>query len=667
VAEPEDVLAEGALHVTTLARDLWARRSAGKSGARPQLDDLRRRLDILVAALFPAVPAICLAEPPAPPSFLSRLARRPTAHIHSPDALAFSDGRRIGLPATLNDLPAQRIAGRYRVLALEQAARVWRGTHAAVPATSLLVRDLFLLAEAAAVDAMLAAMLPRYAAEITEARREALAARPRVRRRSAQEAAVECLVESLLSSDPEVLPPPFIRPGDVGNSEAWAESQRQGLSALKGPYRGMAPVPLWGIVSDATEGGVAVSSRMADEAGCAPGRTRTLPRSPVRREAAEDEDDSDQGTWMVRADDLQEKAEDAHGLQRPADRDGQQDPGELADALSELPEARLVRTPGPVAEVLAGADPIARALVVTPAIEAVGLAYPEWDWQANTYRSRAAVVRERVGEPGSAAWVEQSVRRHASVIRLVRRDFERLRPRRMAVRRQPEGAELDIDALVTAYADRHGRGDGVVDDRYYVDTRPARRDIVITLLVDVSASTDGWVAGDRRIIDVEKEALLIVREALAALGDSHAILAFSSDGPRRVTVLQLKRFDDHAGAEELGRRIAGLEPGGYTRAGAALRHATAGLGRYPARHRLLLVLSDGRPNDIDQYEGRYGIEDTRMAIAEARLHGIRVFCLTVDRQAPRWASRIFGRDFTVLSRPERLPRVLTSLLRDLVR
>jgi nitric oxide reductase NorD protein len=269
-----------------------------------------------------------------------------------------------------------------------------------------------------------------------------------------------------------------------------------------------------------------------------------------------------------------------------------------------------------------------------------------------------------MAEAGSEAWVDAALRRYAPMVRTVRRDFERLRPRRTALRSQRDGAELDLDALVSAYSDRLAAG--VADDRLYIDTPPIRRDAAITLLVDASGSTDGWVVSDRRIIDVEKEALLIVCEALASLGDPHAVLAFASHGPSRVNVQVLKRFDD-GGLNDVRRRIAGLEPDGYTRVGAAIRHTTAALMRQPARHRLLLLLSDGRPNDIDQYEGRYGIEDTRMAVDEARLQGVRIYCLTVDREAPRYATRIFGRDFAVLSRAERLPRVLTSLLRDLVR
>ena len=408
-----------------------------------------------------------------------------------------------------------------------------------------------------------------------------------------------------------------------------------------------------------------VSMGATDETSPPPGRGRTLPRRPKIRDAAEDEDDAESGTWMLRADDLQEKAEDPRGLQRPADRDQHADPGELADALSELPEARLVRTPDPVSEALIGDDPIRRAPAVASVPQANGIAYPEWDWRAGGYRPVAAIVRERLAGEGNEAWVEATIRRHAALIRMVRRDFERLRPRRTALRRQRDGAELDVDALVAAYADRRGGAGG--DERFYIDTRPGRRDAAITLLVDVSASTDGWVAGDRRIIDVEKEALLIVGEALTALGDPHAVLAFASAGPARVLVQGLKRFDEPAGTDLVRRRIAGLEPDGFTRAGAAIRHATAALARQAVRHRLLLLLSDGRPNDVDQYEGRYGVEDTRAAVAEARLQGVHVFCLTVDREAPRYATRIFGRDFAVLSRAERLPTVLTALLRDLVR
>ena len=172
--------------------------------------------------------------------------------------------------------------------------------------------------------------------------------------------------------------------------------------------------------------------------------------------------------------------------------------------------------------------------------------------------------------------------------------------------------------------------------------RPGRRELSVALLVDVSASTDSWVSGHQRIVDVEKDALLVVCEALAALGDRYAIFAFSGESAEHVSIVPLKRFADRAG-DRVRRRIAALEPDGYTRIGAAIRHATAALSGQPTERRLLLILSDGKPNDVDAYEGPYGIEDARQAVAEARLQNVDVFCLTVDREAPRYAPRIFGR------------------------
>ncbi len=664
MAEPEDVLAEGALHATRLVREVWARRPAARLQEPPRLPDLRRRLELFVAAVFPGAPDIGVAEPPAPLTLLARLANRRTSHLRGTQALPSADPERIRLPATL-DVPHADVPGRYRLLALEQAARVHRGTLAAVPLHDQLLRDLYLLAEAAAVDAQLVRMFPRLAPDIREARREAAERRPVTRRPSCLQLAAERLLRALLLAEPDSPPTPFAVFATPEESRAWARDQRQTLAGLTGPYRGMAPVPLWGEALGAPESPPAAAAAATDEGSPPPGRVRALPRAPRPRDGDADEEDGEPGMWMVRADDLQEKAEDPAGLQRPADRDQQADPGELADGLSELPEARLVRRPGRVAEVLLGPEPIRRAPVVSRMAGADGVAYPEWDWHARAYRPRAAVVRERTAALGEMAWAETMLRRHSALIRAVRRDFERLRPRRMAFRRQPEGTELDIDALVAGWADR--RAGGIADERYYVDARPARRDAAITLLIDASASTDGWVIADRRIIDVEKETLLVASEALAALGDPHAMLAFASAGAARVTVQTLKRFDEAAGTGDVRRRIAGLEPDGYTRAGAAIRHATVGLMHQRARHRLLLLISDGRPNDIDCYEGRYGVEDTRAAVAEARLQGVHVHCLTVDREAPRYATRIFGGDFAVLSRAERLPGVLMTLLRELVR
>ncbi len=664
MAEPEDVVAEGALLATRAVRELWMRRPGDRPAALPTLSDVHRRVELFVAACFPDAPGISVADPPAQLNVLARFARRRTAHLFHANALASTDGSRIRLPARIEGLEADAIVERYRLLALEQAARATRGTVTRLPAsTTPLLRDLYLLAEAAAVDAELVGLLARLGPALSEARREASRECLPIPRPSPQERAMEVLLRALLTADPATPPPPFTVGETPDASLSWAMEQHEQLRRLEGPHRGLPPISLWGVVTDLEP----TATLGEDAAHASPRTTRShrLARRPRIREAAADEDDAEPGTWIVRADDVQEKAEDPAGLQRPADRDEHADPGELADALSELPEARLVRSPDAVHEVLVSDDAIRRVAQVSARRSASGIVYPEWDCSTRRYRALGAIVRERDGEDGEEGWVDTMLRRHATTLRGVRRDFERVRPRRTALKHQRDGSEVDIDAVVEAYADR--LGGGVSDDRVHVDTRPLRRDVAIALLVDASASTDGWVAGDRRIIDVEKEALLIVAEALAALGDPHAILAFAGEGPESVEITRIKSLGGRESAEAVRRRIAGLEPGGYTRAGAAIRHATAGLLQHAARHRLLLLLSDGRPNDVDQYEGQYGVEDTRAAVAEARLQGLHCYCLTVDREAPRYATRIFGRDFAVISRVERLPAALTGALRDLLR
>lgn len=276
-----------------------------------------------------------------------------------------------------------------------------------------------------------------------------------------------------------------------------------------------------------------------------------------------------------------------------------------------------------------------------------------------------AVVREPEAPIGDADWAVSALSRNGRLTRRVRSRFERLRPRHVRIGRQPDGSELDIDAFVTTAADIRARTS--VDGRLYVARQRARRELSVALLVDVSASTDAWVSSHRRVVDVEKEALLVVCEALDALGDRYGIFAFSGEGPGEVCVVPLKAFHERA-SPTVGRRIAALDSDRYTRMGAAIRRITASLCRERTQRRLLLILSDGKPNDVDLYEGRYGVEDTRQAIAEARRQGVAVFCLTVDREAPRYASRIFGRaGFAVLRRAEQLPSVLIEALRHLLR
>lgn len=687
MAEPEEVIIEGAHRATALAARLWSRHRRGPP--RVELGEVRPRLELLLGALFGRALPIVPAEPPARPSFAGRLARRIPRHLIDDRPIASTDGQRVKLPPSIPlgttegervQLPTSVPLGtdraatvtRYRLLALEQAARAVRGTPLAVT-TDLEphVRDLYLLSEAAAADRWLALELPGLVPALQAARRDALTARPPLSALTARERAIEQMLREVLQAAPAT-PPPWLPVAETpADSLAWARSRAPALAslaALGGRYRGLPPVPLWGRAEPAAS--TASATLASDGAPDAPPppteRVRTMRRRPRIRVAPDNEDDGAMGMLMIQLDDPQEHVEDPMGLQRPADRDQEKDPDDLADSLSELPEARLVSVPGAATEVLASEDPPPRRAVAQPGVpRAIGIAYPEWDFRIGAYHPAAAVVRELPVAAGDAEWVRTVRRRYAPEVERVRRRFERLRPRRVRVGRAVEGEDVDIAAWTNAWADsRAGRGG---EDRLYETVRPVRRDIAISLLVDVSGSTDSWLAGSQRIIDVEKEALLLVCEALDALGDRFAVTAFSGHGPEAVALYPVKRFEERYG-DEIRCRIAGLEHDRYTRMGAALRHATALLCRETAYHRLLVLLTDGKPNDVDLYEGRYGIEDTRQAVAEARLQGLHPFCLTVDREAPAYLPRLFGAGgYTVLRRVPTLPQALVEVVRRLLR
>ncbi|HEV2642424.1 MAG TPA: VWA domain-containing protein, partial [Candidatus Elarobacter sp.] len=316
----------------------------------------------------------------------------------------------------------------------------------------------------------------------------------------------------------------------------------------------------------------------------------------------------------------------------------------------------------------AGLDALSSRGVLAPE-RPVTSEYPEWDFNIGAYRPRGATVVAYASLGSNDTWATETLGERAVLARQVRMQFERLRAQRLRLPRQPDGDELDIAACVSALVDRRmGRAP---DDRLYVAVHPARQPLAIALLVDVSGSTTAAVTEARtdaqRVIEVEKIALLLASEALDALGDRYAILTFASHGASDVRVAAIKHFDERNGTAVRGR-ISAIAPEGNTRLGAAIRHATALLGEQPVSHRLLLILSDGKPSDTDRYFEAYGVEDSRRAILEARVAGVFPFCLAVSSgQAPTYLSHLFGpAGHTVLSRPDHLPGALLRVIRHLL-
>ncbi len=287
--------------------------------------------------------------------------------------------------------------------------------------------------------------------------------------------------------------------------------------------------------------------------------------------------------------------------------------------------------------------------------------YAEWNYRKQIYLPDHCLVHTELQSEEGEQW-EPDAATHRR-IRRVRREFEALRPRREMLRGQLDGSELDMDAVIRSRCDLAATGES--SDRLYQATRQQARDLAVSILVDVSLSTDAWLE-DRRVLDVEKEALLVLGHGLAGCGDDYSIHCFTSHRRQKVWVNTLKTFEETM-SERVARRISALKPGHYTRMGPAIRHVAQELAKRPNRHRLLLVITDGKPNDTDYYEGRYGIEDTRKAVLEARQQEVRVFGVTVDSEAHQYVSRLFGRgSYAIVNRPEHLAQALPGIYRQII-
>ncbi|MBI4989062.1 MAG: nitric oxide reductase activation protein [Rhodocyclales bacterium] len=284
--------------------------------------------------------------------------------------------------------------------------------------------------------------------------------------------------------------------------------------------------------------------------------------------------------------------------------------------------------------------------------------YDEWDYRRRAYRRGWCHLFEVDLAPGDADYVAKVSLRNTAAIRQIRRRFEMLRGEDRLLGRQPEGEEVDIDALVEAAGDRASGAEPSA--RLFCRRIRNERSLAAMFMVDMSGSTKGWVN------DAERESLVMLCEALETLGDAYAIYGFSGWTRTRCDIYPVKRFDERYDATVRGR-IAAIEAKDYTRMGVAIRHLTQLLEAQPARHKLLVTLSDGRPDDFgDEYRGHYGIEDTRRALQEAHERGVRSYCVTIDRHGADYLPRLYGpARYAVLDDVWKLPLKVADIYRRL--
>jgi hypothetical protein len=299
--------------------------------------------------------------------------------------------------------------------------------------------------------------------------------------------------------------------------------------------------------------------------------------------------------------------------------------------------------------------------------------YDEWDRELTDHRMGWCRVVEKRVKHGDRAFVEQTRERHRGVISSIRHQFQLMKPEDLLrVSNELDGEEFDLNAVVDFVIDR--KADGHQSERLYTKRLRRRRDVAVSFLLDQSSSTartigrhplQPYTRPGRRIIEIEKEGLVLMSEALEAVGDVYSINGFTSEGRRNVKFYVVKDFDEQY-SDEVKQRIGGISFQNNTRLGAAIRHATARLVKQQARTRLLIVLSDGRPYDHDYGDARYAREDTREALRQAKNQGITPFCITIDRESEAELRDLYGEiGYTiiddVLSLPERLPGIYRRL------
>ena len=284
--------------------------------------------------------------------------------------------------------------------------------------------------------------------------------------------------------------------------------------------------------------------------------------------------------------------------------------------------------------------------------------YDEWDHVRQHHRKNWCVVREVRVTPVYDDFVQQTLVNHRGIVKSLRRNFEALKGEEKLLKRQINGDDIDIDALVESYAELSMGME--LSERVFTRMQREDRNIAVMFMVDMSGSTKGWIN------QAEREALVLLCESLETLGDRYAIYGFSGTTRKRCEIYHIKHIDEDY-TDKVKARISGITAKDYTRMGFAIRHLSTLLEEVEARTKLLITLSDGKPEDYDgQYRGEYGIEDTRQSLFEARQKGIHPYCITIDKEAGDYLPHMYGAaNYVLIEDINKLPLKVSDIYRKL--
>jgi len=261
------------------------------------------------------------------------------------------------------------------------------------------------------------------------------------------------------------------------------------------------------------------------------------------------------------------------------------------------------------------------------------ISYDEWDYRRQGYRKNWCTLHCKSIIPVQSAFIRNTLDKYRGLTIRLRHQFEMMRSQEHFVKRQREGDDIDFDALVESISDTKAGLPG--SDRLFIRLQRDERDIAVLFLVDMSNSTTGWIN------TALKESLVLMAEAMEVLGDRYGIYGFSGMRRTRCEFFHIKHLEESYG-DKVKERLTSIAPSEYTRMGPAIRHATKILQDVDAKARLIITLSDGKPEDYDDYKGQYAIEDTRHALLEAKTADIHPFCITIDQEAKEYMKHMYG-------------------------
>ncbi len=350
-------------------------------------------------------------------------------------------------------------------------------------------------------------------------------------------------------------------------------------------------------------------------------------------------------------------AEEFNGSWR--DFDGDDELKDHENALDEINMKFTVRVDDPVHSVYQ-ADFIENTTVSESAeIDGKGfhLKYDEWDYVNKNYKIDYCKVYPVTLLKTNIDFYNSTLHQNATVLMGLRKMLTNVNNKMQQLRRQTQGDEFDIDSITDLYVDIHSKI--TPSDKIYLSKRKKEKDLSILLLLDISLSSDGYADGNR-IIDVEKQVSILFGEILNEFDIDFSIHAFFSKTRNYSTFQTLKGFDENWNQTKY--RIGAIEPEGFTRIGAALRHAGAVLDKQTTRNKWIVLISDGKPNDFDKYEGKYGVNDVKQALRELNQRQINSYALAIEANAKYYLPQMFGQNhFQILTKPTELLQSLAKL------